>query len=162
MSGSYFLNGFILEKCGNFGEKRPFFRAGMAGLGKYNTGGYGRIGVDNMMGRGTGVTKKGNSWVRNPPHPPDRVKLFMPPFQRMEMCPPPPPVWLKLQAPVFKVHQFFSFMGKTFLSHIVVGTQTSLAPLLYCRPPPPPPSLPVINDRSLKVHGIEVTVCKQN
>ena len=26
-------------------EKRPFFRADMAGLGKYNMGGYGRIGV---------------------------------------------------------------------------------------------------------------------
>ena len=26
-------------------EKRPFFRADMAGLGKYCTGGYGRIGV---------------------------------------------------------------------------------------------------------------------
>ena len=28
-----------------FLEKRPFFRADMAGLGKYSTGGYGRIGV---------------------------------------------------------------------------------------------------------------------
>ena len=28
-----------------FLEKRPFFRADMAGLGKYCTGGYGRIGV---------------------------------------------------------------------------------------------------------------------
>ena len=26
-------------------EKRPFFRADMAGLGKYSMGGYGRIGV---------------------------------------------------------------------------------------------------------------------
>ena len=26
-------------------EKRPFFRAAMAGLGKYCMGGYGRIGV---------------------------------------------------------------------------------------------------------------------
>ena len=26
-------------------EKRPFFRANMAGLGKYHMGGYGRIGV---------------------------------------------------------------------------------------------------------------------
>ena len=26
-------------------EKRPFFRAAMTGLGKYHTGGYGRIGV---------------------------------------------------------------------------------------------------------------------
>ena len=32
-------------------EKRPFFRAAMAGLGKYHTGGYGRIGVyrDNIV-----------------------------------------------------------------------------------------------------------------
>ena len=30
-----------MEKYG----KRPFFRAAMAGLGKYHTGGYGRIGV---------------------------------------------------------------------------------------------------------------------
>ena len=28
-----------------FSEKRPFFRADMAGLGKYCTGGYGWIGV---------------------------------------------------------------------------------------------------------------------
>ena len=26
-------------------EKQPFFRAAMAGLGKYHMGGYGRIGV---------------------------------------------------------------------------------------------------------------------
>ena len=26
-------------------ERRPFFRAATAGLGKYRTGGYGRIGV---------------------------------------------------------------------------------------------------------------------
>ena len=26
-------------------EKRPFFQAATAGLGKYHTGGYGRIGV---------------------------------------------------------------------------------------------------------------------
>ena len=26
-------------------EKRPFFRADLAGLGKYRTGGFGRIGV---------------------------------------------------------------------------------------------------------------------
>ena len=32
-------------------EKRPFFRAATAGLGKYYTGGYGRIGVyrDKLM-----------------------------------------------------------------------------------------------------------------
>ena len=38
ISGSYFLKESILEKCG-------IFRADMAGLGKYCTGGYGRIGV---------------------------------------------------------------------------------------------------------------------
>ena len=38
MSALYLLYGSILEKCG-------FFRADMAGLGKYCTGGYGRIGV---------------------------------------------------------------------------------------------------------------------
>ena len=30
-------------------EKRPFFRADMAGLGKYHTGGYGRIGVYRVI-----------------------------------------------------------------------------------------------------------------
>ena len=45
MSVSYFFQGSILEKCDFFLEKRPFFRADMAGLGKYHTGGYGRIGV---------------------------------------------------------------------------------------------------------------------
>ena len=45
MSDLYFLYDSILEKCGFFCEKRPFFRADMAGLGKYWTGGYGRIGV---------------------------------------------------------------------------------------------------------------------
>ena len=29
----------------NSGKKRSFFRADMAGLGKYSMGGYGRIGV---------------------------------------------------------------------------------------------------------------------
>ena len=37
MSGSYFLHGFILEKCGNIWKN--------AGLGKYSMGGHGRIGV---------------------------------------------------------------------------------------------------------------------
>ena len=42
--------GFYFGKKWNFLEKRPFFRADMAGLGKYHTGGYGRIGVyrDNV------------------------------------------------------------------------------------------------------------------
>ena len=34
-----------MEKCGKNMEKQPFFRAATAGLGKYRTGGYGRIGV---------------------------------------------------------------------------------------------------------------------
>ena len=38
MSGSYFLYGSILEKCGHFWADMP-------GLGKYCTGGYGQIGV---------------------------------------------------------------------------------------------------------------------
>ena len=36
---------WFLGKMWKFSEKRPFFRADMAGLGKYHTGGYGRIGV---------------------------------------------------------------------------------------------------------------------
>ena len=45
MGGFYILIGSILEKCGKFLEKRPFFRADLAGLGKCRTGGFGRIGV---------------------------------------------------------------------------------------------------------------------
>ena len=37
--------GFQFGKKWKFVEKRPFFRADMAGLGKYHMGGYGRIGV---------------------------------------------------------------------------------------------------------------------
>ena len=37
--------GFYSGKIWKFLEKWPFFRADMAGLGKYSTGGYGRIGV---------------------------------------------------------------------------------------------------------------------
>ena len=37
--------GFPLGKMWKNMEKRPFFRAAMAGLGKYRMGGYGRIGV---------------------------------------------------------------------------------------------------------------------
>ena len=37
--------GFPLGKMWTNMEKRPFFRAAMAGLGKYRMGGYGRIGV---------------------------------------------------------------------------------------------------------------------
>ena len=43
--GLYFLDGSPLEKCGIKKKKQPFFRADMAGLGKYSTVGYGRIGV---------------------------------------------------------------------------------------------------------------------
>ena len=49
MSGSYPFYGSILEKMWNVLEKRPFFRADMAGLGKYCTGGYGRIGVYRVI-----------------------------------------------------------------------------------------------------------------
>ena len=35
---------FSLEKCGIIWKNLPFFRADMAGLGKYCMGGYGRIG----------------------------------------------------------------------------------------------------------------------
>ena len=40
-----FFVGFYFGKMWTFLEKRPFFRADMAGLGKYHTGGYGWIGV---------------------------------------------------------------------------------------------------------------------
>ena len=43
--GQYFLECTLLGKKWKKMEKRPFFRAAMAGLGKYSTGGYGRIGV---------------------------------------------------------------------------------------------------------------------
>ena len=39
------FGGFYFGKMWKILEKRPFFRADMAGLGKYCTGGYGRIGV---------------------------------------------------------------------------------------------------------------------
>ena len=48
MSGQYFLYCSIFEKCGIFWKKRPFFRADLAGLGKYCTGGFGRIGVHRV------------------------------------------------------------------------------------------------------------------
>ena len=52
MSGSYFL---YFGKLWKILEERPFFRADMAGLGKYHTGGYGRIGVyrDKQVGANT-------------------------------------------------------------------------------------------------------------
>ena len=45
MSGYYFFVGSNLEKYGKFWKNGRFFRADMAGLGKYSMGGYGRIGV---------------------------------------------------------------------------------------------------------------------
>ena len=48
MSGSYILQGSILEKCGKF---RKIF-----GLTKYHTGGYGRIGVYRVNSVLTGWT----------------------------------------------------------------------------------------------------------
>ena len=39
------VNTFLSVVFGKIMEKRLFFRAAMAGLGKYHTGGYGRIGV---------------------------------------------------------------------------------------------------------------------
>ena len=44
MDGRYILVGSNLEKCGKL-WKNGRFSAGMAGLGKYCMGGYGRIGV---------------------------------------------------------------------------------------------------------------------
>ena len=43
--GLYFLEEFSFGKMWKFLEKRPFFQADMAELGKYNMGGYGRFGV---------------------------------------------------------------------------------------------------------------------
>ena len=42
---------FSLEKCGKIWKNRLFFRAALAGLGKYCIGRYGRIGVyrDNVF-----------------------------------------------------------------------------------------------------------------
>ena len=37
--------GFYFGEMWKFLEKRPFFRADLAGLGKYRTGGFGLIGV---------------------------------------------------------------------------------------------------------------------
>ena len=40
---------FSFGKMWIFFEKQPFFWADMAGLGKYSTGGYGRIGVYKVI-----------------------------------------------------------------------------------------------------------------
>ena len=45
MCGKHFFGCSILEKCGKIWKKRPFFRVDTAGLWKYRTGGFGRIGV---------------------------------------------------------------------------------------------------------------------
>ena len=39
------FEGFFFGKMWNNMEKQPFFRAAMTGLGKYSSGGYGRIRV---------------------------------------------------------------------------------------------------------------------
>ena len=57
MGGFYILIGSILEKCGKFWKKRPFFRADLAGLGKYRTGGFGRIGVYRVNSIYISITK---------------------------------------------------------------------------------------------------------
>ena len=56
MGGSYFLLGSDLENC--VGKNGRFFRAGISGLGKYHTGGYGQIGVyrDGMFAYILGAT----------------------------------------------------------------------------------------------------------
>ena len=51
MSGSYFFVGFYSGKIWTFLEKRPFFRADMAGLGKYSMGGLGSIGLRDSGSR---------------------------------------------------------------------------------------------------------------
>ena len=50
MGSCYIFMGSNLKKIWKILEKLRFFRADMAGLGKYCMGGYGRIGVyrDNM------------------------------------------------------------------------------------------------------------------
>ena len=101
----------------------------------------------------------GKSWVRSflrPPPPQDRVKpFFAPPFtgwKHFAPLPPPPSVWLKLQAPALKLPQHFlcplfsmakSFPAPPFLK----GSNFTCPSLPFCSPPPPP--LPVISDQSL-------------
>ena len=48
---------FYFGKMWKFSEKTPFFRADMAGLGKYHMGGYGRIGVYRVKVRSTPISK---------------------------------------------------------------------------------------------------------
>ena len=49
MCGFLLFGGFYFGKMWKILEKRPFFRADTAGLGKYCTGGYGRIGVYRVI-----------------------------------------------------------------------------------------------------------------
>ena len=49
---------FSLGKCGKIWKNQPFFRADMAGLGKYCIGGYGQIGVYRVK-----VTRGYMIWV---------------------------------------------------------------------------------------------------
>ena len=46
-------------------EKWPFFRAAMAGLGKYHTGGYGRIGVYRVKGK---LYLRSHTYLNKPIH----------------------------------------------------------------------------------------------
>ena len=59
------FGGFYFGKIWKILEKRPFFRADMAGLGKYCTGGYGRIGVYRVNHGEEGRYKTGESRVQN-------------------------------------------------------------------------------------------------
>ena len=45
-------------------EKRPFFRADLAGLGKYHTGGYGRIGVYRVKQPGTIISSQTSCHIK--------------------------------------------------------------------------------------------------
>ena len=49
---------FSFGKMWIFVEKRPYFRADMAGLGKYHMGGYGRIGVYRVNNKQGGFRKR--------------------------------------------------------------------------------------------------------
>ena len=65
-------------------EKLLFFRADMAGLGKYHMGGYGRIGVYRVnYGEGGGGYKivKTQETLCAPPPPPIKAVFFASPFK---------------------------------------------------------------------------------
>ena len=72
------------------------------------------------------------------------VKLFAPPplLKGRQFLPPPPSIWLKLQAPVLKLPQNVlcppSAWLKLFLPPFFVGVKLLLPPSLpFCSPPPP-------------------------